>query len=130
MTTFGFTRGVHSGSPLLLASLTAGLLSCTRAVQPQVPPPEARAHAGTPASTLPDSLLQLMTLDEKLGQLTMAPAQWNQTGPGAAAGGEQQVREGKLGSFLSFWGAAATRRMQRLAVEESRLGIPLLFAQD
>jgi beta-glucosidase len=71
-----------------------------------------------------------MTLEEKLGQLTMAPAEWNQTGPSAAAGGEDQVRRGLLGSFLGFWGAAATRRMQRVAVEQSRLHIPLLFAQD
>lgn len=77
-----------------------------------------------------DSLLALMTLDEKLGQLTQAPAEWGQTGPHASAGGDEQVREGKIGSFLSFWGAAPTRRMQRIAVEESRLHIPLLFAQD
>lgn len=81
-------------------------------------------------SRLADSLLALMTVDEKFGQLTMVPAQWNQTGPTAPAGGEQHVREGKIGSFLSFWGAAATRRMQRFAVEESRLRIPLLFAHD
>ncbi len=77
-----------------------------------------------------DSLLARMTLDEKVGQLTMTPADWNQTGPRAPAGGEQQVRDGKIGSFLNFWGAAATRDMQRLAVTESRLGIPLLFSQD
>ena len=77
-----------------------------------------------------DSLLARMTLDEKVGQLTMTPADWNQTGPRAPAGGEQQVREGKIGSFLNFWGAAPTRDMQRLAVKESRLGIPLLFSQD
>lgn len=71
-----------------------------------------------------------MTLDEKLGQLTMAPAEWGQTGPSAAAGGEEQVRRGQIGSFLGLWGAAATRRMQRVAVEQSRLHIPLLFAQD
>ena len=77
-----------------------------------------------------DSLLARMTLDEKVGQLTMTPADWNQTGPRAPAGGDQQVRDGKIGSFLTFWGAAATRDMQRLAVKESRLGIPLLFSQD
>ena len=81
-------------------------------------------------SRLPDSLLALMTLEEKIGQLTMAPAEWNQTGPQAPAGGDERVRQGRVGSFLSFWGAAATRRMQRLAVEESRLHIPLLFAHD
>ena len=71
-----------------------------------------------------------MTLEEKIGQLTMAPAEWGQTGPRAAGGGDRQVRDGRIGSFLNFWGAAATRRMQRVAVEESRLHIPLLFAHD
>jgi beta-glucosidase len=77
-----------------------------------------------------DSLLSRMTLDEKVGQLTMTPADWNQTGPRAPSGGEQQVRDGKIGSFLNFWGAAPTREMQRIAVEQSRLHIPLLFSQD
>jgi beta-glucosidase len=77
-----------------------------------------------------DSLLRQMTLDEKVGQLTMTPGEWNQTGPRAPSGGEQQVREGRIGSFLSFWGAAPTREMQRIAVEQSRLHIPLLFSQD
>jgi beta-glucosidase len=77
-----------------------------------------------------DSLLARMTLAEKVGQLTMTPADWNQTGPRAPAGGDQQVREGRIGSFLNFWGAAPTREMQRIAVEESRLHIPLLFSQD
>ena len=71
-----------------------------------------------------------MTLEEKIGQLTMAPAGWDQTGPKAPAGGDERVRQGRVGSFLSFWGAAATLRMQRVAVEESRLHIPLLFAHD
>jgi beta-glucosidase len=71
-----------------------------------------------------------MTLEEKLGQLEMAPAETNQTGPTVSAGGDKQVGEGRIGSFLGFWGAAATRRMQRVAVEQSRLHIPLLFAHD
>jgi beta-glucosidase len=71
-----------------------------------------------------------MTLEEKLGQLTMAPAEWDQTGPRASGGGDARVRDGQIGSFLNFWGAAATRRMQQVAVEESRLHIPLLFAHD
>lgn len=130
MTPKDWTRSGRRAGRLLLAPLAAAVTSCTRPVQPVPTPPLAQAPAAGPASRLPDSLLGLMTPDEKLGQLTMAPAEWNQTGPGAPAGGEQLVREGKVGSFLSFWGAAATRRMQRLAVEESRLGIPLLFAQD
>ena len=114
----------------LVLSLPA-LSGCGRQPQPGAPPLSiASPHFDERGSRIADSLLARMTLDEKLGQLTMAPAEWNQTGPAAAAGGEDQVRKGLIGSFLGFWGAAATRRMQRVAVEESRLHIPLLFAQD
>ena len=124
-------RGGHLRASFILAS-SGPYLTELRSPAPArtLHPLGRRAHAAEPASRLADSLLALMTLEEKLGQLTMAPAEWNQTGPGAAAGGEQQVREGKIGSFLGLWGAAATRRMQRIAVEESRLHIPLLFGQD
>jgi beta-glucosidase len=87
--------------------------------------PQLRAH-----SRVADSILALMTLEEKLGQITQAPAGYGQTGPMVDAGGEQQVKEGKLGSFLSLWGADVTRRMQRIAVEQSRLKIPLIFGYD
>ena len=82
------------------------------------------------ATRIADSLLARMTLNEKLGQLTQAPAGYEQTGPAVDAGGQQQVRDGKLGSFLALYGAEATRRMQRIAVDESRLHIPLLFGYD
>ena len=88
------------------------------------------AITGRRATRIADSVLALMTLEEKLGQITQAPAGWGQTGPTVDAGGEQQVREGKLGSFLSLWGAETTRRMQRIAVEQSRLKIPLIFGFD
>ena len=124
------TRRPSAAALGLLLGLIA-LPGCGRQPQPSAPHPSvAPSHTRDPGSHLADSLLALMTLDEKLGQLTMAPAEWGQTGPTAAAGGEDQVRKGLLGSFLGFWGAAATRRMQRVAVEESRLHIPLLFAQD
>jgi len=71
-----------------------------------------------------------MTLEEKLGQLTQTPAGADQTGPTVDAEGRQQVRDGKLGSFLNLYGAEVTRRMQREAVEGSRLHIPLLFGFD
>ena len=88
------------------------------------------APSSAPVTRTPDSLLALMTLEEKLGQLTMAPASWGQTGPTAPGGDDRQVSDGRIGSFLGFWGAAATLRMQRVAVERSRLHIPLLFGND
>lgn len=77
-----------------------------------------------------DSILSLMTLEEKLGQLVQYPGRWGQTGPRTPEGGEAQIRAGLVGSFLGVYGAGYTERLQRIAVEESRLGIPLLFAHD
>ncbi|HEX6940572.1 MAG TPA: glycoside hydrolase family 3 N-terminal domain-containing protein [Longimicrobiales bacterium] len=77
-----------------------------------------------------DSVLALMTLEEKLGQLSQWRGEWSNTGPRVTAGGEDEIRAGKVGSFLGIYGAAYTRELQRIAVEESRLGIPLLFAHD
>lgn len=88
------------------------------------------ALTGRRAARIADSVLALMTLEEKLGQVTQSPAGWGQTGPTVDAAGEQHVREGKVGSFLSLWGADAVRRMQRIAVTESRLRIPLIFGYD
>src|SRR5437763_1774310 len=77
-----------------------------------------------------DGLLSRMTLDEKLGQLVMARGERNATGPYVPAGTHADVRAGRVGSFLSFYGAEETRQLQRVAIQESRLGIPLLFADD
>jgi beta-glucosidase len=115
---------------VILAAATTALPGCARQPRPGNPSSAATSRPADPGSRLADSLLALMTLEEKLGQLTMSPTEWNQTGPATASGGEDQVRKGHIGSFLGFWGAAATRRMQRVAVEQSRLHIPLLFGQD
>ena len=79
-------------------------------------------------------LLGRMTLEEKAGQLNQLNG-GVLTGPQAAndpgqLGKLKQLKEGKVGSFLNVLGAAETRAVQKIAVEESRLGIPLLFAYD
>lgn len=96
----------------------------------------AEAGAADTASTdkaetaLVDSLLSKMTLEEKLGQLNQPRGRWGQTGPEVQEGGEDEIRAGRIGSYLGVHGAQYTRRMQEIAVKESRLGIPLLFAHD
>ena len=69
-------------------------------------------------------LLKRMTLDEKLQQIALLP-----DFKVAGEAGEAEVRSG-LGSVLSLTDPARIRRLQEIAVEESRLGIPLLFAFD
>lgn len=81
-------------------------------------------------STVVDSLVSLMTLEEKLGQLAQYRGRWSDTGPKVPEGGEDEIRTGRVGSFLGVYGAEYTTQMQRIAVEETRLGIPLLFAHD
>ena len=72
-----------------------------------------------------DSLLSRMTLEEKLGQLNLLSA-------GGRASPEQMqlVRAGKLGGLFNVMGAENTTPVQRIAVTESRLKIPLLFGLD
>ena len=89
--------------------------------------PVAAQQAVEPAI---DSLLAEMTLEEKLGQLAQYRGRWGDTGPRVEEGGEVQIRASAVGSFLGVYGADYTRELQRVAVEESRLGIPLLFAHD
>ena len=77
-----------------------------------------------------EDLLRQMTLEEKLGQLAQYAGTWSNNGPRVPEGGEDDIRAGRAGSFLNVFGAGITRDMQRLAIEESRLGVPLLFAHD
>src|SRR5665213_710784 len=77
-----------------------------------------------------DALLQKMTLEEKIGQLNMVAASRVVTGPGELRDMQEGIRTGRIGNLLNLWGAAETRAVQRLAVEESRLGIPLLMGLD
>lgn len=69
-----------------------------------------------------DSLMQLMTLEEKIGQLIQV------SGTGAEV--EQSVRLGKIGSILNEVNPAAINKIQKIAREESRLGIPIIVGRD
>lgn len=81
-----------------------------------------------------DDLLQRMTLEEKIGQLNQYSSGFDFTGPAPAGGKDldlyEQVEHGQVGSLLNVVGAAATRKAQQVAVENSRLHIPLLFGLD
>ncbi len=88
---------------------------CTRAVQVT---DEADARA--------EKMLAQMTLDEKIGQMS-------QLDIGYFSDTEhlrQAVREGRCGSLLNFFGTEQVNEIQRIAVEESRLGIPLIIGRD
>ncbi|MFW5943671.1 MAG: glycoside hydrolase family 3 N-terminal domain-containing protein [Bacteroidota bacterium] len=78
-----------------------------------------------------DSVLKLMTLEEKIGQLNLISGEGEVTGPVTMDQDYvQQLRDGQIGSMLNVNGAEYTRRLQKIAVEETRLGIPLIFGYD
>ena len=76
-------------------------------------------------------LLARMTLPEKIGQMNqIAGGRQRALNSRLDAGMLDRVRRGEMGSFLHVAGAEPLRKLQKIAVEESRLGIPLLFAMD
>ncbi|MBP2833455.1 beta-glucosidase BglX [Aquimarina sp. U1-2] len=81
-----------------------------------------------------DSLLSLMTLEEKIGQMNQYNGFWDVTGPvpqsGASEKKYEHLKKGWVGSMLNVRGAEEVRKVQEIAVKESRLGIPLLIGFD
>ncbi len=77
-----------------------------------------------------ESLIGRMTLPEKLGQLTMTACGQAVTGPTIAGDSTEAIKSGAIGNLLNIVGAENVHEMQRLAVKESRLGIPLLIGYD
>lgn len=81
-----------------------------------------------------DSVLALMTLEEKAGQMNQYNGFWEVTGPapkdGAAALKYDHLKKGWVGSMLNVKGVKDVRALQKIAVEETRLHIPLIFGFD
>ena len=81
-----------------------------------------------------EELIRQMTLEEKVGQLNFYVGDLFNTGPTVRTTEsdkfDQMIKAGKLTGLFNVHGADYTRRLQKIAVEESRLGIPLLFGAD
>jgi beta-glucosidase len=116
-----------AGRALLCAAFAALLVETSSAQQPQA---AARRPQPIAEQRFVDSLLALMTLQEKAGQLMQYSGYQAVTGPGQPVAGDAQIRAAQVGSFLNVHGAANTRRLQQMAVEQTRLKIPLVFGHD
>jgi len=77
-----------------------------------------------------NTLLGKMTLDEKLGQLNLPGAGDITTGQAGNSGIAQKIKEGKVGGLFNIKSLSKIRDVQKIAVEQSRLKIPLLFGMD
>lgn len=77
-----------------------------------------------------DDLMSKMTLEEKLGQLNLPASDDIVTGQAQSSNIGQMVAAGHVGGVFNIKGVEKIRELQRIAVEESRLGIPLIFGMD
>src|SRR4030095_6438569 len=77
-----------------------------------------------------DALMKKMTLDEKIGQLNLPGAGDITTGQAGSSGIAKKITEGKVGGLFNIKSAAKIRDVQKVAVENSRLKIPLIFGMD
>lgn len=113
---------------LLLVLISAGGFCLPASAQTRpVPNPQL---ASKELNARVEALLKQMTLDEKIGQLVQFNAGYA-TGPGGAnSHNDELAAKGRVGSFLNVTGAEATNHYQHIAVEKSRLHIPIIFGQD
>lgn len=87
-----------------------------------------------PIAVRVDSLLRIMTLEEKIGQMNQYNGFFDATGPvpnnGQAAQKYENLKKGWVGAMLNVKGVKEVKALQKIAVEETRLHIPLLFGFD
>ena len=109
---------------LLFALMALALVTCS--ATPQISQEEKEAFK------FADELIKKMTLREKIGQLQQfVTRKGDVTGPdGQKRNIEEAIRQGTVGSFLSIRDPKEMLRLQKIAIEKSRLGIPLIFGYD
>jgi len=76
------------------------------------------------------ALIKQMTLDEKIGQLNQLAVGFDVTGPVVSKNVDQKISSGLVGSVLNIYTPSAVRKLQEMAVNKSRLHIPILFGYD
>ncbi len=112
----------------VLLLLIAGM-SCNSAVAQTRPVPNPQL-ASKEVNSRVEALLKQMTLEEKIGQLVQYSAGFA-TGPSASnLTYDELVAKGQIGSMLNVVGAERTNHYQRIAMEKSRLHIPIIFGLD
>ena len=77
-----------------------------------------------------DDLMKEMTIEEKIGQLNLPVSGEIVTGQAKSSNVAERIKAGEVGGLFNLKGVEQIKEVQRIAVEESRLGIPILFGMD
>ena len=115
----------------LLSILIASIVACT----PKQPSAvysssSARGASHEKRDHFVDSLMKLMTLEEKIGQMTLLTSNWAVTGSTVNENYKEEIRKGNVGNIFNAYTVKQNRELQEMAVKETRLHIPLLFGLD
>lgn len=102
----------------------------TTVALPSCKPASNQANTDEAIDQKVDELLKKMTLQEKIGQMTLFTSDYDVTGPTMRENYKQDIKTGRVGAIFNAFGADYTRKLQEIAVNETRLGIPLLFGYD
>jgi beta-glucosidase len=86
--------------------------------------------APDPVDARVEALLEKMTLEEKVGQMTLFTSDYDVTGPTLRKQYLDDIRKGRVGAIFNALSPDFTRKLQKMAVEETRLHIPLIFGYD
>lgn len=116
--------------PLLVCSLLAPMSMAAKKSRSSAAVKAAVAAPGATRDGFIDSLMAQMTLEEKLGQLNLPAADDIVTGEARKSNIGERVSKGQVGGVFNIKGVSKIKDLQRVAVEESRLGIPLIFGMD
>lgn len=124
---------------LILISFNTALLVQSFYSPVQAQPPMSKKTNSTPSRSTTkksamtkfvDALISKMSLSEKLGQLNLLSVGVDVTGPVLNKDSEEKICTGQVGGVFNIYGAESVRKLQEMAVNKSRLKIPLLFGYD
>ena len=118
---------LHHMKKLIFCGIGLAMLAASATAQHA---PSAAATQDTKMNTFIDALLKKMTLTEKLGQLNLPGAGDITTGQASNSDIAGKIRQGQVGGLFNIKSVEKIRAVQQVAVEQSRLMIPLIFGMD
>lgn len=90
----------------------------------------AQSDQDSKMNTFIDNLMKQMTLQEKIGQLNLPSVGFDVTGPTPSSGTEEKLKKGLVGGVFNTYTPNAVRKLQEMALTQTRMKIPLLFGYD
>jgi beta-glucosidase len=115
---------------MMTRSLTTIISAAAFSIIVACSPSENKSTEGNDQTAFIDSLMNEMSLDEKIGQLNLPTSGAFTTGEAANSNIAGSIKEGKVGGLFNIQSAERIREVQKIAVEQSPHGIPLIFGMD